>query len=351
MPTWDKSDLTVAAKPLLRVLGGDAASPPPIWLMRQAGRYLPEYRKTRGLAGSFLDLCYAPKLATEVTLQPVRRFGLDAAILFCDILVVPDALWQKVSFEEGIGPVLEPIEGERDLAALTDGRVRAHLAPVYETVAAVAAALPPGTALIGFAGAPWTVAAYMVEGRTSRDFTAAKRWALAEPRSFDRLIDMLVEATVEHLSAQIEAGAEVVQIFDSWAGAVPDHAFERLCIAPAREIVRKLRAKHPRARIIGFPRGCGQHLADYAAATGMDAISIDYTVPAAWARDTLRCAIQGNLDPILLLAGGEGMAAEARRLVRVFDGSPYVFNLGHGVLPQTPPEHVAALVALVRGKG
>jgi uroporphyrinogen decarboxylase len=316
--------------------------------MRQAGRYLPEYRKTRAQAGSFLDLCYTPDLATEVTLQPIRRFGFDAAILFSDILVVPDAMGQKVWFEEGAGPRLSPIMGAADLRTLSTTHVRERLAPVYETASRVADALPSDTALIGFAGAPWTVAAYMVEGHGSRDFAAARQWALTEPETFGRMIEMLVEATTEHLSAQVEAGATAVQIFDSWAGSLSAADFARWGIRPTADIVRRLKMKHPAVKVIGFPRGCGARAAEYAAATGVDAVSIDQATVPERARDDLRCAVQGNLDPVLLMAGGTAMAEEVAHLRRVFAGRPFVFNLGHGVLPATPPENVAELVRLVR---
>lgn len=340
--------MTHASKPLLRALGGAAVDPPPVWLMRQAGRYLPEYRKTRAQAGSFLDLCYSPALAAEVTLQPIRRFAFDAAILFSDILVVPDAMGQKVWFEEGTGPRLNPIMGEGDLRALSTAHVRERLAPVYDAASRAAHALPAETALIGFAGAPWTVAAYMVEGHGSRDFAAARHWAVTEPESFARMIEMLIDATTEHLSAQVEAGAAAVQIFDSWAGSLSAADFERWSIRPTAEIVRRLKAKHPEAKVIGFPRGCGARAAEYAAATGVDAVSIDQATVPERARDELRCAVQGNLDPVLLMAGGPPMAAEVAHLRRVFAGRPFVFNLGHGVLPATPPENVTELVRLVR---
>jgi uroporphyrinogen decarboxylase len=340
--------LNTTNKPLLRALSGAAVDPPPVWLMRQAGRYLPEYRKTRASAGSFLELCYTPALAAEVTLQPIRRFGFDAAILFSDILVVPDAMGQKVWFEEGAGPRLTPIMGSGDLKALGTARVRERLAPVYDTASRVAQALPLETVLIGFAGAPWTVAAYMVEGQGSRDFAAARHWAVTEPDSFARLIEMLVEATAEHLCAQIEAGAGAVQIFDSWAGSLSAADFERWSMRPTAEIVRRVKSRHPNARVIGFPRGCGARAAEYANATGVDAVSIDQATVAERARDELRVAVQGNLDPVLLMAGGAAMAREVTHLRSVFAGRPFIFNLGHGVLPATPPDHVAELVRLVR---
>jgi uroporphyrinogen decarboxylase len=325
-------------------------SPPPIWLMRQAGRYLPEYRAVRARAGSFLELCYSPELASEVTLQPVRRFGLDAAIIFSDILVVPDALGQPVSFVEGEGPRLEAVTDAAGLARLPRTLDRARLAPVYAAIARSRAMAPPGVAVIGFAGGAWTVACYMVEGGSSRDFAHVKGWAYGDPASFARLIDMLSEVIAEHLIAQIGAGAEAVQIFDSWAGVLAEREFERWCLAPTAAIVRRVRAAHPDVPIIGFPRGCGHRLVEYAAGSGVDAVSADATVPVRNLVDAVqkRCAVQGNLDPVLLLSGGDAMAEEARRLVAALGAGPYVFNLGHGVLPATPPDNVARLVAAVR---
>ena len=333
---------------LLRVLQGEALDPPPVWLMRQAGRYLPEYRALRAKSGGFLEFCYSPAAAAEATLQPIRRFGLDAAILFSDILVVADGLGAKVEFREGEGPVLEPTTRET-LKDLKLERVRAHLSPVYETVKRVRAALEPGRALIGFAGAPWTVACYMAEGRGSRDFPAPKAWMWRDPGSFDALIGRLVEATVEHLAAQIEAGADCVQLFDSWAGILPDAEFQRYSIAPTVRIAKALKQRHPGVPIIGFPRGAGVMLLNYAREAGIDAIGLDYTVPLATGRSLQeRIPVQGNLDPILLLAGGAPMTARIRDIRQSFAGKPHIFNLGHGVVPPTPPEHVAELVAAVR---
>ena len=320
--------------------------------MRQAGRYLPEYRKLRAEVGEFLELCYTPARAAEVTLQPVRRFGMDAAILFSDILVIPDALGQDVSFHEGIGPVLAPIEDAAGLAKLSTRNLVNHLAPVYDAASRAASGIPRGVTLIGFAGAPWTVASYMIEGRGSRDYAKAKRWALTRPELFGPLVDMLVEATVNHLSAQISAGAGAVQIFNSWAGALPAEAFDRWSIAPTAEIVSRLHEKHPGVPVIGFPRGCGLRAAEYAERTGVAAISIDAAMPATWARDHLqpRWTVQGNLDQVLLVAGGEAMAREVARLKTTLGGGPWIFNLGHGVTPDTPPDHVAELIALVRAR-
>jgi uroporphyrinogen decarboxylase len=339
-----------AKKPLLRALGGEALTRPPVWLMRQAGRYLPEYRALRSRAANFLDFCYTPALAVEATLQPVRRFAMDAAILFSDILVVADALGQEVGFREGEGPVLDPIRASHDLERLHRSDVTAHLAPVYETARLVARALPPATALIGFAGGPWTLACYMVEGGTSRDFAAVKRWAFADAAGFAALIDRLVEATVAHLAAQVAAGAEAVQLFESWAGILPEAAFRRWVIAPTARIVAGLRARHPGVPVIGFPRGAGLMYRAYFSETGVTALGLDSMVPCGIARKTLQPIgpLQGNLDPVALLTGGAALDDGVERIVEALAGGPFIFNLGHGVLPETPPEHVARVVALLR---
>ncbi len=338
-------------KPLVRALRGEQGIPPPLWLMRQAGRYLPEYRALRQQAGSFLELCYNPVMAAEATLQPVTRFAMDAAILFSDILVIPDALGAGVTFVEGEGPRLMPLKNSDDIEALRRDCIGDHLAPVYETVERVAAALPDDAALIGFAGAPWTVATYMIEGGGSRDFAATRNWALSEPESFQRLIDLLVSATVEYLVAQVRHGAEVLQVFDSWAGVLPESEFRRWAMAPMKAIAGGVRAACPKTPIIGFPRGAGVMMGDYAMETGIDGIGIDSALPVKWAALALQphCAVQGNLDPICLLHGGERMIAETTAILEALAGGPFIFNLGHGILPQTPPDHVAALVELVRG--
>jgi uroporphyrinogen decarboxylase len=319
--------------------------------MRQAGRYLPEYRRIRGQAGSFLDLCLTPELAVEVTLQPLRRFALDAAILFSDILIVPHGLGQQVSFAEGHGPVLEPLGGPDGLARLSLAGMVERLAPVYETVRRLRAALPPEVALIGFAGAPWTVASYMVEGGGSRDFAATKGWAYRDPEGFGRLIALLVEATVAHLSAQIAAGADLVQLFDSWIGALPAAELERWGVAPCRAIIAALQARHPSVPMILFPRGAGAAYAAYAGC-GAAALGLDTGVPLDWAARILRpeFVLQGNIDPVALLVGGSALE-RATRAVLALGPSRLIVNLGHGVLPETPPEHVGALAALVRGGG
>jgi uroporphyrinogen decarboxylase len=342
--------MTGIAKPLIRALSGEVDPIVPFWLMRQAGRYLPEYRALRARARSFLDFCLDPELAAEASLQPIHRFGMDGAIIFSDILVVPHALGQKVQYVEGEGPVLEPIRGEAELGRLRLDQVEAVLAPVCETVRRVRVAAPSDCAVLGFAGAPWTVAAYMIEGRGSRDFDVAKAWAYRAPSEFDRLIGILVAASVDYLLAQIKAGADAVQIFDSWAGVLPDAAFERWCVAPIAEIVRRLKAAAPDVPVIAFPRGAGPRYAGFAKATGADAISIDTCVPRAWARRSLAgdSALQGNLDPVVLMVGGEVLERETERVLGDLGGGPFVFNLGHGVLPSTPPENVARLAEMVR---
>lgn len=338
------------AKKLLRALAGEALPQPPFWLMRQAGRYLPEYRALRQGVANFLELCFSPELAAEATLQPIRRFGMDAAILFSDILVVPYGLGRAVAFREGEGPVLEKLSTREEAEALQLDRMIERLEPVYAAVERVKTVLPQETALIGFAGAPWTVATYMVEGGGSRDFAAVKRWALADPDAFDVLIDRLAEATIAHLSAQIDAGVEAVQLFDSWAGVLPEAAFRRCVIAPTRRIVQDLRKRHPRVPVIGFPRGAGLMYRAYVAETQVSAVGLDSTVPCEVAHRTLQSQIpvQGNLDPLLLVVGGSAMETAVAAIRASFGAGPFVFNLGHGVLPETPPEHVAQLAELLR---
>ena len=337
-------------KPLLRALRGQSQLRPPIWLMRQAGRYLAEYRSLRNQAGSFLNLCYEPKLAAAVTLQPVERFGLDAAILFSDILLIPDALGQTINFVDGDGPKLNPIRSLKDLENLSNELNVKHLSPVYETVSTVAAQLDENVALIGFAGAPWTVATYMVEGQTSRNFEFIKQWAFSDPSSFEVLINRLIDATVVHLCKQIEAGADAIQLFESWAGVLPPDEFTRWCIKPVQIITKRVKAEFPDIPVIAFPRGAGVSYVGYAGATGIDGLGVDYTLPTTWVAKVLQpdVCIQGNLDPQILLVGGRVMEAAVREIKNVLNNGPFVFNLGHGVLPQTPPEHVAELVQLVR---
>ncbi len=336
-------------KLLLRALSGETLPRPPFWLMRQAGRYLPEYRALRAEAGSFLDLCYRPDFAVEVTLQPIRRFGMDAAILFSDILVVPHALGQGLTFEDGRGPVLDALDPDNDLRSLDIARLHRHLAPVYQTVADLRAKLPAETALIGFAGAPWTVASYMIEGGSSRDYAKAKAWIYRRPDLFKRLIDLLVEATADYLSAQIEAGAEVVQLFDSWAGALDHAAMLNWSLEPCRAIAAKVQAKHPKVPVIVFPRAVGAGYLDFAQAGFMQGLGLDTGVPMHWARSAMpgSFALQGNLDPQILVGGGEILKRSVESLLAGFSGRPYIFNLGHGIVPETPPEHVAVLAELI----
>lgn len=337
---------------LLRVLGGEVVNPPPIWLMRQAGRHLPEYRALRAKTANFLEFCYTPDIAIEASLQPVRRYGLDAAIMFSDILVVPDALGRKVSFEVGEGPKLDPLRPGDVLPVFEEDTFHAKLNQVYSTVIGLRAALPPEVALIGFAGAPWTVATYMVEGGGSRDFQKIRRWAYTDLGGFARLMDLLVEATASYLCRQISAGVQTVQIFDTWAGVLPPDQFRRWVIEPTAEIVRRVREAHPEVPIIGFPRGAGNNYIAYAFETGIDAMSIDATVSTSWAARAIpeRCVLQGNLDNLALLAGGAALERGVRDILTHLGSRPFVFNLGHGILPDTPPEHVERLIELVRGQ-
>lgn len=331
-------------------LAGRRTDRPPFWFMRQAGRYLPEYRKIRAQVPDFLALCHTPELAARVTLQPVERFGMDAAILFSDILVVPHGLGVEVCFVEGEGPRLEPVWGERDLCRLQPDAVMASVAPIIETVRLVRRQLDPKVALIGFAGAPWTVATYMVEGGSSRDFVKTKAWAYGNPESFARLMDILVEATISYLDQQIKAGADAIQLFDTWAGVLSPIAFRRWVIEPTRQIVEGLRLRNPDIPVIGFPRGAGPLYRRYGEMTGVNCVGIDTAIDPVWAAEALQpfVAVQGNLDPLVLVAGGQAMRTEAEGILSVLANGPFVFNLGHGIVPQTPPEHVAELSALIQ---
>ena len=339
---------------VLRNLSGEQTSPVPIWLMRQAGRYLPEYRKIRRDAGSFLDLCYSPKLAAEITLQPVRRFGFDAAILFSDILVIPDALGQRVSFEEGLGPILEPLTPQEPILPNAMDRLKNSslnkLEAVYETIERVAASKKNDCALIGFAGGPWTVATYMIEGRSSRDFQNIRRWATSHATSFKVLVDILTDATIAHLDAQINAGAEVLQIFESHAGVLDCFGFNQWVIKPTRRIVDKIKRKNPHIPIIGFPRGAAAQIPYYISETKVDAVSLDQSVPLNWASSEISKSfpIQGNLDPIYLLGDVESLHVHVNRVLSAFSDRPFVFNLGHGVNKETDPKSVERLVEIVR---
>ncbi|WIJ25396.1 uroporphyrinogen decarboxylase [Devosia sp. RR2S18] len=336
-------------KPLLATVLGERQTRPPMWIMRQAGRYLPEYREVRAKANGFLDLCYNPDLATEVTLQPLRRFDLDAAILFSDILVIPDALGQSVRFEQGEGPILEPVTAQT-IAALKPERALDHLAPVLETVSRLRATLPAEKTLIGFCGAPWTVATYMIGGRGSTDQAQARLFALREPEAFAALVDILVETSIQYLVAQFKAGADVVQLFESWALNLDEEAFTRQVIEPNRRIVAGVRAQVPNAPIIGFPRGAAGNLSRYAAETGVNALGLDYSTPLEFATQHLpsHLPVQGNLDPLRLVAGGAQMERRAQEIIAAFADRPHIFNLGHGIVPETPIAHVERLVQLAK---
>lgn len=338
-------------KPLLAAVLGQRQTRPPMWIMRQAGRYLPEYREVRAKAGSFLDLCYAPDFATEVSLQPLRRFDLDAAILFSDILVVPDALGQAVRFSTGEGPLLDPVTTE-SIDRLTPETALEKLAPVLETVRRIRAGIAPEKTLIGFCGSPWTVATYMIGGRGSTDQAAARLFALEHPQAFARLIDILVETSIDYLAAQFEAGADVVQLFESWALNLDESAFRERVIAPNRRIVQGLRQRVPNAPVIGFPRGAAGMLAEYAAETQVNMLGIDYATPTGFVNAALPASlgVQGNLDPLRLVAGGAQMRERAEVIVSAFADRPHVFNLGHGIVPETPIAHVAELIEIVKGR-
>jgi uroporphyrinogen decarboxylase len=323
---------------------------PPVWMMRQAGRYLPEYREVRAKAGGFLNLCFTPELAAEVTLQPVRRFGFDAAILFSDILVVPHALGRSVRFETGEGPRLDPLTRVEDIEALprkADARV---FAPVYETLRLVKRELDPKVTLLGFCGAPWTVATYMIAGEGTSDQAPARLLAYREPKAFATLVDVLIDACVDYLSAQLEAGADAVQLFDTWAGILPPHEFARWSIEPAKRIVAGVRARMPNAKIIGFPRGAGALLPDYVAETAVDAVSIDWAAEPKMIRERVqnRVAVQGNLDPLALIAGGDALDRAVDEVLSSYGQGRLIFNLGHGIQPQTPIAHVEQMLRRVR---
>ena len=344
-------------KPLLRALAGEAVWPPPVWLMRQAGRYLPEYREVRAQAGDFVTLCTTPELAAEVTLQPIRRYGMDGAILFSDILMVPWAMGQPLRFAEGEGPVLAPVRDAEAIAALQPHLVAQRAAPILETVRLVRGALDahaPKVTLIGFAGSPWTVACYMVDGRgTGGAFHQTRRLAYSDPVLFGRLIRTLTEATAEYLIAQAEAGAEALMLFDSWAGLLSPGQFRRWVIEPTATIVRNLKRHHPSLPLIGFPRLAGPLIGEYAQRTGVNTVAMDTSMDPRFAAGAVapNLGLQGNLDPLALVAGGTALEAEARQILAAMRGRPYVFNLGHGIEKVTPPEHVAQLVRIVRSGG
>ncbi len=338
-----------AAPALIRVLKGERIDPPPVWIMRQAGRYLPEYRELRTRAKTFLEFCYTPELAVEAVLQPLRRFDLDAAILFSDILVVPDALGRKVWFVEGEGPRLEPLWKEPVWRFPEADKLVERLAPVYETVERLRAALPAEIALIGFAGGPWTVSTYMIQGEGG-DKDLARRTAYQRPSDMDALLALLVEGTAQHLAAQAAAGADCLQIFESWSEGLPEPLFERVILAPTRALTSRLRALGVTLPIIGFPRGAGALLGRYARETGVDALGVDTQTPAAFARAEAPAgmALQGALDPQLLICGGAALEAGARHILESFRPSPHIFNLGHGITPQTPPENLSTLIDIIK---
>ncbi|MGA6966061.1 MAG: uroporphyrinogen decarboxylase [Xanthobacteraceae bacterium] len=338
-------------KALLEVLDRKRQNPPPIWFMRQAGRYLPEYRAVRERAGDFLRLCLTPKLAAEVTLQPVRRFDLDAAILFSDILLVPYALGQRVWFVDGEGPRLAPITDGGELARLKDGLDDGRLAPVYEAIAEVKGKLSPSVALLGFCGAPWTVATYMIAGVGTADQSPARLFAYRDPQTFAALIDVLVDSSVEYLARQFDAGVDAVQIFDTWAGVLPPEELDRWCIQPTSRVIAALRVIVPAAKVIGFPRGIGSGILRYATDLGLDAVGLDWTADLDLVREQVqpRLPVQGNLDPLVLVAGGTALDHAVGTILDKLSQGPFIFNLGHGILPQTPIQHVEQMLKRIRG--
>ncbi len=346
-----KSGMKTEEKLLIRTLKGETTPVPPVWLMRQAGRYLPEYRATRETAGGFLNLCYSPDFAVEVTLQPIRRFGFDASILFSDILVVPHAMGRDVWFETGEGPRLNPWTDDQPVPVLDLESFHAHLAPVYETIGRLREELPKETSLIGFSGAPWTLATYVIAGRGKDDQAAARKLMFSNPARFKALIDVLADAISHYLIRQIDSGAEVVQIFDSWAGALAPNAFDAYCIEPTVRIVNAVRAAHPDTPIIGFPRAVGSEYVDFTKATGVDGISIDQTASPDWAAKAIQphCAVQGNLEPMHMVTGGDAMLADIDRIRAALSGGPHIFNLGHGITPDANIDNVHALLKRIRG--
>lgn len=333
---------------LLKVLDGETVFPPPIWLMRQAGRYLPEYRATRTKAPNFLDLCYTPDLAVEVTMQPIRRYGFDASILFSDILVIPDALDRNVRFVAGEGPQMDPIDVKGIEKLQADGFLE-HLAPVFETVRRLRAELPSETTLLGFCGAPWTVATYMIAGHGTPDQAPARLFAYEHEASFIKLLDLLADMSAEYLIAQIDAGADAVQIFDSWAGVLGETEFEKFAIRPVKRIIDQVKAQRPNAKIIAFAKGAGILLRNYRKAVGSDGIGLDWSIPLSFAKELQKDgAVQGNLDPILMIAGGKALDDGIDRIMETLSDGPLIFNLGHGITPQADPENVTRLIERVR---
>ena len=343
--------MTGPQRKVLQVLDGQTVSPPPVWLMRQAGRYLPEYRATRAEAGSFLDLCYSPRHAVEVTLQPIRRYGFDAAILFSDILVIPDGLKRNVRFTEGHGPEMDPIDADGIRLLKMDG-VLDHLAPVFETVSRLRQELPDQTTLLGFCGAPWTVATYMIAGHGTPDQAPARLFAYRYPEAFRSLLAFLAQISAAYLIRQIDAGADAVQIFDSWAGVLGEGEFQAFAIEPVARMISIVKAERPRAKIIAFAKGAGYMLKTYRQKTGADAIGLDWSVPLSFARDLQKEGpVQGNLDPMRVVAGGKPLIDGIDAILNALGHGPLIFNLGHGITPQANPDHVTALVNRVRGQG
>mgnify|MGYP000002202955 FL=1 len=341
--------MAAVRRTVMEVLNGSTVSPPPIWLMRQAGRYLPEYRKTRAEAGSFLDLCYTPDLATEVTLQPIRRYGFDAAILFSDILVIPDALKRNVHFVEGSGPRMDPID-EAGIAALSADGVQEHLKPVIQAVQQIRSSLPAETTLLGFCGAPWTVATYMIAGHGTPDQAPARLFGYRHRKAFEQLLSLLAELSADYLVAQIDAGADAVQIFDSWAGVLGEAEFSAYAVEPVARVIRSVKSRRPQAKVIAFAKGAGMNLKDYRQRTGADMIGLDWSVPLSFAAELQKDGpVQGNLDPMRVVAGGQALDEGIDRILSSLGHGPLVFNLGHGITPDARPEHVSQLVQRIRG--
>ncbi len=340
---------TQTEKPFLKIFSENPNIPPPIWFMRQAGRYLPEYRELRLKTSNFLEFCYSPDKASEATLQPLKRFEFDAAIIFSDILVIPDALGVGVSFKKGEGPVLNKIQNIDDIEKLKFDID--HLKPVYEAIKITSKKINKNKALIGFAGAPWTLATYMIEGGSSRDFINTKKWAYSSEESFSRLINILVESVSSHLIEQVKNGAEVLQIFDSWAGALTSDQFEKWVIEPTAKIISNVKLACPDTPVIGFPKGAGTLYKKYAEQTGVDAISFDQNIDPVWIKDNINIPVQGNLDPLLLAYNKDKAVEKTRELLTLFEGRPFIFNLGHGIIPQTPLDNVSAIVNTVKEYG
>lgn len=339
-------------KLLMRALAGETLPTPPVWMMRQAGRYLPEYRATRAQAGDFLSLCYNPELAAEVTLQPIRRYGFDAAIMFADILLVPQALGADLWFETGEGPRLSTIQAAADMNRLKPAdAIHEHLSPIYNTLRILFEELPKDITLIGFAGAPWTVATYMIAGRGTPDQGPAHALMQGDVATFEALLDLITDATIQYLLAQIEAGAEVIKLFDSWAGSLQGDAFGKYALAPAQKIIAALKAKHPEVPIIAFPREAKGRYVGFHKATGADCVALDNSVDAKWAAENVQIdgCVQGNLAPGHMVTGGQALVDETRRIVETFSGGPHIFNLGHGITPDADPKNVEAMIRAVRG--